>query len=105
MAREDFYPRAVDLQQGAVEGARLSVVYKGKTRISEVAIPWGEIPEVQALMAAGKPVKFSFRINYDRAASRELGQGRSAARLNGPAFHAVGGTHWANELEFGWQRE
>jgi hypothetical protein len=105
MVRGDFYPRVADLQQGAVEGAQLAIVHKGKTRITEVAIPWGEIPEVQALMAAGKPVKFSFRVNYDRVASRELGQGRSAARVNGPAFHAVGGEHWANELEFGWERD
>ena len=106
LPRGDFYPRTVaDLSQGPVVGAMLEIEHKNKTRISEVAIPWEEIPAVRALMEKGKPLKFSFRVNYSRAAARELAKGRSASRLNEPAFHAVGRVHWANELEFGWERE
>ena len=105
MERGDFLPRSSSAGQGAVTDAKLAVVHKGKTRVVEVAIPWGEILDVKALMEASEPVKFSFRVNYARAASRQLGAERSATRRNAAAFHAVGGAHWANELEFGWERE
>ena len=106
MARGDFYPRTTtDLGQGAVVDAKLAIEHKDKNRITEAAIPWREIPEVQALMQAGKPVKFSLRINYSQVDSRELATGRSASRINEPAFHMLGQQHWANELQFGWERE
>jgi hypothetical protein len=106
MKRGDFYPRDdAGFGQGVVDGAKLSMQYKNKMRISEVAIPWQEIPAVRALMEAGEPVKFSLRVNYGQVESRELARGRSASRLNEPAFHAIGQPHWANELEFGWQRD
>ena len=104
-ARGDFLPRSSGAGQGAVADAELAVVHKGKMRVSEVAIPWEEIPGVKALMKVGEPVKFSFRVNYARTGSRQLGTERSATRRNAAAFHAVGGVHWANELEFGWERE
>jgi hypothetical protein len=106
MVRGDFYPRTtIDLGQGAVMDAKLAIEHKDKNRITEAAIPWREIPEVQALMQAGKPVKFSLRINYSQVDSRELATGRSASRINEPAFHMLGQEHWANELQFGWERE
>ena len=60
---------------------------------------------LQALMEKGELLKFSFRINHDQGQSRELAQGRSASQINGPAFQSLGQVHWANEIEFGWERE
>lgn len=106
MPRKHFYPRQpVHPLEGAVAGAVLKTVHKGNTRISEVAIPWGEIPEVKALMEAGKKLKFSFRVNDDRGPSLELARGRSVSKINSQAFHVDWKEHWANEVEFGWERE
>lgn len=54
-------------------------------------------------MAAGQTVKFSFRVN-NGATAFELAAGRSASKNNPPAFHNDYDTHWANEVEFGFDK-
>ncbi len=106
MRRQAFYPGTkAGPRVGPVVEAELAISHKDNIRFAEVAIPWGEIPEVQALMEKGELLKFSFRINHDQGQSRELAQGRSASQINGPAFQSPGQEHWANEIEFGWERE
>jgi hypothetical protein len=34
----------------------------------------------------------------------ELAKGRSVSKRNSHAFHADWTEHWANEVEFGWER-
>jgi len=74
-----------------------------KDNVVECAIPWSELPEVKACRDAGQPVKFSFRVNNGGGAF-ELAAGRSASKENPLAFHNDWSTHWANELEFGFEK-
>jgi hypothetical protein len=71
----------------------------------ECSIPWAEIPEVKAKRDAGEPVKFSFRVNDNAGtACLELARERSVSKTNASAFRDDWIQHWANELEFGWER-
>jgi hypothetical protein len=102
MVRKHFFPRqpraAVD--GGPVNGeARL--VVKGK--VVECAIPWTELPEVKRRLEAGQTIKFSFRVN-DGGGAFELAAGRSVSKDNCFAFHNDWSTHWANEVEFGFEK-
>jgi hypothetical protein len=103
--KEDFprEPKA-ERDQGPVKNGRLVMKRIGNTRIVEAAIPWSEIPAVHARILAGKTIKFSCRVNDNQSASRELATGRSVSKENGPAFHDSWQTHWANELEFGFEK-
>ncbi|MHB9008723.1 MAG: DOMON domain-containing protein, partial [Limisphaerales bacterium] len=105
MVRKHFFPRqpkaAVD--GGPVKDGRLVIRRDGNTRVVECAIPWSSIPEVKARRDAGQPVKFSFRVNDNRGPAHELAAGRSVSKDNPFAFHNDWATHWANELEFGWE--
>lgn len=99
MVRKHFFPRQPQaaIDGGPVKaGARLVV----KDNVVECAIPWSVMPEVQARVAAGQTLKFSFRVN-NGADSFELSAGRSVSKQNFLAFHNDWSTHWANELEFG----
>jgi len=105
MSRKHFYPRQPEHPlEGAVKEAKLMTVYGEGARYTEVAIPWSEMPAVKQLLDAGKPVKFSYRVNHDkRGPTMELARGRSVSRLNGRAFHVDWKEHWANELEFAFE--
>jgi hypothetical protein len=102
MVRKHFYPRqfkaAVD--GGPVKGDAKLVV---SGNVVECAIPWTEMPEVKKRLDAGATVKFSFRVNNGPDAL-ELAAGRSVSKDNPFAFHNDWSTHWANELEFGFEK-
>jgi hypothetical protein len=106
MPRKHFYPRQPrHPQEGPVREARLVTVHADGTRVTEAAIPWAEIPHVRALCEAGRPVKFSFAVNHDTAGPvLELAKGRSVSRINSQAFHVDWREHWANEVEFAWEK-
>lgn len=100
-----YYPRSPKSpREGAVAGAHLVVRREGNTRIVEASIPWEEIPEVKAARDAGRPIRFSYRVNDNAGGScMELSRGRSVAHRNG-SFKPDWVEHWANELEFGWEK-
>jgi hypothetical protein len=102
MVRKHFFPRQprAKIDGGPVKGDAKLVV---KDNVVECAIPWSVMPEVQARIAAGQTVKFSFRVN-NGATAFELAAGRSASKQNFLSFHNDWSTHWANELEFGVER-
>lgn len=103
MVRKHFFPRqpraAVD--GGPVKGDAKLVV---KDNVVECAIPWTEMPEVKRRVDAGQTIKFSFRVNNGEGAF-ELAVGRSVSKDNCFAFHNDWSTHWANELEFGFEKQ
>lgn len=101
MMRKHFFPRQpkAALDGGPVKGDAKLVV---KENVVECAIPWSELPEVKARMDAGQTVKFSFRVNNGGTAF-ELAAGRSVSKDNPLAFHNDWSTHWANEVEFGFE--
>jgi hypothetical protein len=102
MMRKHFFPRqpraAVD--GGPVKGNAKFVV---NGNLIESAIPWSEMPEVKQRIDAGQTIKFSFRVNNGGSAF-ELAAGRSVSKDNCFAFHNDWSTHWANELEFGFEK-
>lgn len=102
MMRKHFFPRQpkAPLDGGPVKGEAKLVV---KDNIVECAIPWSELPEVKARRDAGQTVKFSFRVNNGGSAF-ELAAGRSVSKDNPLTFHNDWSTHWANEVEFGFER-
>ncbi len=106
MVRKHFYPRQpkAALDGGPVQDGQLVIRRDGNTRIVECALPWSAIPEVKARRDAGQPIKFSFRVNDNRGPAYELAAGRSVSKENPFAFHNDWATHWANEVEFGWER-
>lgn len=110
MPRKHFYPRQPKWpgndrwSEGAVANARLAMTRDGNTRIVELALPWSEIPDVKAKLDAGRPLKLSFRVADNGGQPYELAQNRSISKNNFPAFHPDFNTHWANEIEFGWEK-
>jgi len=106
MVRKHFYPRQPKHPlEGAVKDARLVTTHDGATRVTEAAIPWSEIPHVRTLLDAGKPVKFSFRVNHNTGGSTmELARHRSVSREQTHAFHPDWVESWANELEFAFEK-
>lgn len=110
MPRKQFYPRQPKWlgngvhSEGAVKRGVLATRREGNTRFVECALPWDEIPDVKKLLDAGKPVKFSFRVNDNDGPAYELAQERSVSKINDQAFHVDWVTHWANEVEFGWEK-
>jgi len=100
-----FYPRSPKApNEGPVKDGKLAVAREGNTRIVEAALPWSEIPDVKKRLDEGRPIKFSFRVNDNAGAGcMELSRGRSVAKRNG-SFTADWVEHWANDLEFGWER-
>jgi len=105
MPHKHFYPRQGESPfDGPVKDGKLVVVQDSTTRIVECAIPWSEIPDVKKKLDAGETIKFSFRVNDDKdAGCLELSKGRSIAKRNG-SFHVDWAEHWANELEFGFEK-
>ena len=102
MMRKHFYPRQpkAPIDGGPVKGEAKLVV---KDKIVECAIPWSELPEVKKRLDAGQTVKFTFRVNNGGSAF-ELAVGRSVSKDNCLTFHNDWSTHWANELEFGFEK-
>ena len=105
MPSKHFYPRQpASPLDGPVLGGTLVMMRDATTRRVECRIPWSEMPFVKKCLEAGRPVKFSFRVNDNRGAgTMELSRGRSVAGRNG-SFHVDWLEHWANELEFGWEK-
>lgn len=101
MMRKHFFPRQpqAPIDGGPVKGDAKLVV---KDNVVECAIPWSELPEVKQRLDAGQTVKFSFRVNNGGGAF-ELAAGRSVSKQNPLSFHNDWSTHWANEVEFGWE--
>jgi hypothetical protein len=104
--RKEFYPREPKSPlDGPVGGGKLVVVQNDTTRIEECAIPWSEIPGVKACLDAGETIKFDFRVNDNSTSGcMELARDRSVSRTNSYAFHPQWVEHWANELEFSFQK-
>jgi len=103
IAHKHFYPRQpAGPGDGPVPGARLVVRHTGATRVVECSIPWDEMPEVRDAMRAGRPVKFTCRVNDSAGVGcMELARGRSASK-RGVALYPDWMEHWENQLEFGW---
>ncbi|HEX2948078.1 MAG TPA: hypothetical protein VHV83_00670 [Armatimonadota bacterium] len=105
MPRKQFYPRQpASPFDGPVKNGKLVTLRDGNTRIVEAALPWSEIPDVKKALDAGKTIKFSFRVNDNGAGGYELSTGRSVAKRNSLTFHADWVEHWANEIEFAFEK-
>jgi hypothetical protein len=105
MPNKDFYPRQpASPFDGAVPNGHLVVKQNDTTRIVEAAIPWHEIPLVKKALDENKTIKFSFRVNDNDGPSMELPQGRSVSKQNTYAFHPDFVPHWANEIEFSFEK-
>jgi hypothetical protein len=106
MPRKHFFPRqpksAID--GGPVKDAKLVMRREGNLRILEAALPWSAIPELRKSLDAGKTFKFSYRVNDNKGPANELAAGRSVSKINTMTFHCDWQTHWANELEFGFEK-
>ncbi len=102
MMRKHFFPRQpkAPIDGGPVKGDAKLVVNEN---LVECAIPWSELPEVKQCLTKGQTVKFSFRVNNGGEAF-ELAAGRSVSKDNCFAFHNEWTTHWANEIEFGFEK-
>ena len=107
MPRKHFYPRQPKSPyDGAVKEGKLVTRRDGNTLYTECAIPWSEIPDVKKSLDKGEKIKFSFRVNDDGAggACMELARQRSVSKKNSRAFHPDWKEHWANEVEFDFER-
>ena len=104
MPRKHFYPRQGKSKvDGPAKGGKCAVIHEGNQRIVEAALPWTEFPHVKKRLAAGETIKFSFRVNDNDGPGMELSQERSVADIN-PSFHVDWHKHWANELEFAFEK-
>jgi hypothetical protein len=103
--RKHFYPRqGASGFDGPVKNGKLAIRRDGNTRIVEAALPWSEIPGVRKRLDDGRRIKFSFRVNDNAGTGgMELARGRSVSKING-SFHVDWIEHWANEVEFGWEK-
>ncbi|MBN2129446.1 MAG: hypothetical protein JW741_08110, partial [Sedimentisphaerales bacterium] len=106
LPRKHFFPRQpAHRLEGPVRDGLLKIVHEGNTRITEVAIPWSAIPHVKERLDRRQPVKFSYRVNHDNGGpTMELARERSVSKINNQAFHPDWQEHWANELEFAFER-
>ena len=106
MPRKHFFPRQpkAPVDGGPVPNGKLVIRREGNTRIVEAAIPWSEMPEVLTRMMSRGTIKFSCRINDNKAPAHELAAGRSVSKSNSISFHDDWQDHWANELEFGVEK-
>ncbi|WPU96894.1 hypothetical protein SNE25_15340 [Mucilaginibacter sabulilitoris] len=105
--RKHFFPRQPkSAGEGPVRNSQLVIKRTGNTLVTECAIPWSEIPDVYKALQSGKKIKLSFRVNDNAspAATMELAKDRSVSKVNARAFHPDWKTHWANEVEFGFEK-
>jgi hypothetical protein len=105
MPHKHFYPRQpASPFDGPVTDGRLVTLHEGNTRLVEASLPWTELPAVKQALDAGRTIKFSFRVNDNAGGGcLELSRNRSVAKRNG-SFHVDWAEHWANELEFAFER-
>ena len=105
MPRKHFYPRQpkAPIDGGPVKDGRLVMRHEGNLRIIEAALPWSSIPDVKRRVDKHQTVKFTFRVNDNRGPAQELAAQRSVSKENCLTFHNDWQTHWANELEFGFE--
>jgi len=106
--RKHFFPRQPKSEgEGPVKEGKLVIRRDGNTVITECAIPWTELPDVKKAMEEGGTVKLSFRVNDNGApgACMELARDRSVSKVNARAFHPDWKTHWANEVEFAFEKK
>ena len=105
MPHKHFFPRqGASKFDGPVKNGNLVVTREGNTRIVEAAIPWSEIPHVKQKLDKGETIKFSFRVNDNKSdGPMELARGRSVSKINN-SFHVDWKEHWANEVEFGFEK-
>ncbi|MDR3708082.1 MAG: hypothetical protein P4L33_07260 [Capsulimonadaceae bacterium] len=104
MPRKHFYPRQPKSPLDGPVNGQLVIKRDGNTRIVEAAIPWTEIPEVRKKLELGQTIKFTFRVNDNKnPGTMELSRMRSVAKRN-PSMHVDWVEHWANEIEFGWEK-
>ena len=102
-----YYPRSPKHpDEGPVRDASLRIWRDDRHRYVVASIPWKEIPGVRAARDEGRPIKFSFRVNDNGVpgACMELSCRRSVAKRN-ESFKPNWCEHWANEVEFGWERQ
>jgi len=107
MPEKHFYPRQPKSPfDGPVKNGKLAVTHEGSTRITECAIPWSELPDVKKALDEGKTIKFSFRVNDNGNMGNcmELARERSISKRNSRAFHCSWKEHWANEVEFAFEK-
>ena len=105
MPRKNFYARQPKSPfDGPVKGGKLVIHRDSGTRLVESPIPWSEIPAVKKRLDNGQTIKFSFRVNDNAdTGCMELSRDRSVAKHN-ESFHVDWVEHWANELEFGFEK-
>ncbi|MDB5011273.1 MAG: hypothetical protein JWQ06_2062 [Mucilaginibacter sp.] len=106
--RKHFFPRQPKSDnEGPVRNGKLVINREGNTVVTECAIPWSEIPDVKKALDEGKTIKLSFRVNDDGApgSCMELAKDRSVSKVNARAFHPDWKTHWANEVEFAFEKK
>ena len=70
----------------------------------ECALPCSEIPAVKTQLAAGKTVKFSFRVK-NGGGTFKLAARHSVSKETPFAFHTEWTTHWTNEVEFALEKK
>jgi len=106
MPFKHFFPRQPKHSlEGPVKQGKLVILHEGQTRIVEAAIPWSVIPHVKQCLDQDKPVKFTFRVNHENGGpTMELASERSVSKPNSQAFHPNWEEHWANELEFSFEK-
>ena len=105
MPEKMFFPRQPKSPMDGPLPGKLVITHEGNTRITEVSIPWTAIPLVKQKLVAGQPIKFSFRVNDNgRGGTLELARDRSVSKLNNLAFQAHWKPHWANEVEFAFEK-
>ena len=67
--------------------------------------PWSQTPRVKGRMATGRAVKVSFCVNHNSGGpTLEPAKDRGVAKPNSQAFHPDWAEHWANELEFAFEK-
>ena len=106
--RKHYYPRQPAVLSGKdggpVNDGKLVMKRDGASRIVECAIPWPELPDVKKKVDAGQRVKFTFRVNDNKAPSYELNEDRSVSKADTYAMHNYWQTSWAVETEFAFEK-
>jgi hypothetical protein len=108
MNRKHFFPRQPKSpNEGAVTKGKLVIRREGNTLITECAIPWEELPDVKKALDEHRTIKFSFRVNDNGSpgSCMELAKDRSVSKQNARAFHPDWKEHWANEIEFAFEKD
>jgi hypothetical protein len=105
MPRKHFYPHQpkAPIDGGPVKDGKLVMRHEGNLRVIEAALPWSSIPDVKRRIDKHQTVKFTFRVNDNHGPAQELAAQRSVSKENCLTFHNDWQTHWANELEFGFE--